>query len=106
MSSPRTSPVDLAALAPKAAQAASLLSSMANPKRLLVLCNLLEGELSVGELANRVELSQSALSQHLGKMRALSLVKTRREGQTIYYSLASKEVGAILATLYKLYCSP
>ena len=97
---------DLAALAPKAAQAADLLASMANPKRLLVLCNLLQGELSVGELAERVELSQSALSQHLGKMRALTLVKTRRDGQTIYYSLASKEVSAILSTLYRLYCGP
>ena len=106
MSRPEHSNFDLAALAPKAAQAADLLASMANPKRLLVLCNLLQGELSVGELAERVELSQSALSQHLGKMRALTLVKTRRDGQTIYYSLASKEVRAILNTLYRLYCGP
>ena len=97
---------DLAALAPKAARAADLLGSMAHPKRLMVLCNLLQGELSVGELAERVELSQSALSQHLGKMRALSLVKTRREGQTIYYSLAGAEVAAVLETLYSLYCAP
>lgn len=96
---------DLAALTPKAEQAADLLASMAHPKRLLVLCNLLQGELSVGELAERVELGQSALSQHLGKMRALTLVKTRRDGQTIYYSLASAEVAAILNTLYSLYCA-
>ena len=106
MSRPAASEFDLAALTPKAAQAADLLGSMAHPKRLLVLCNLLQGELSVGELAERVGLSQSALSQHLGKMRALTLVKTRREGQTIYYSLASAEVAAVLNTLYSLYCAP
>ena len=106
MSRPAASEFDLAALAPKAAQAADLLGSMAHPKRLMVLCNLLQGELSVGELAERVGLSQSALSQHLGKMRALTLVKTRREGQTIYYSLASAEVAAVLNTLYSLYCAP
>jgi DNA-binding transcriptional ArsR family regulator len=106
MSSPDLPTFDLAALAPKAARAAELLGSMAHPKRLLVLCNLLRGELSVGELAERVELSQSALSQHLGKMRALALLKTRREGQTIYYSLAGAEVAAVLETLYKLYCAP
>jgi DNA-binding transcriptional ArsR family regulator len=106
MSSPHSPKFDLAALAPKAAQAAGLLGSMAHPKRLLVLCNLLQGELSVGELAARVDLSQSALSQHLGKMRALTLVKTRREGQTIYYSLASAEVAAVLSTLYEIYCAP
>jgi DNA-binding transcriptional ArsR family regulator len=97
---------DLAALEPKAAQAANLLASMAHPKRLLVLCNLLKGELAVGELAQRVGLSQSALSQHLAKMRALTLVKTRRAGQTIYYDLASSEVRAVLNTLYRLYCAP
>jgi len=106
MSSPTPITFDLTALAPKAARAADLLGSMAHPKRLLVLCNLLQGELSVGELAERVDLSQSALSQHLGKMRALTLVKTRRDGQTIYYSLASAEVAAVLNTLYKLYCAP
>jgi len=106
MSSPTPTEFDLAALAPKAARAADLLGSMAHPKRLLVLCNLLQGELSVSELARRVELSQSALSQHLAKMRALALVKTRREGQTIYYNLASVEVAAVLTTLYSLYCAP
>jgi DNA-binding transcriptional ArsR family regulator len=106
MSSPAPPEFDLAALAPKAARAADLLGSMAHPKRLLVLCNLLQGELSVSELARRVELSQSALSQHLAKMRALALVKTRREGQTIYYNLASAEVAAVLTTLYSLYCAP
>jgi ArsR family transcriptional regulator, virulence genes transcriptional regulator len=97
---------DLIALEEKADEASSLLAAMANPKRLLVLCNMLDGERSVGELAEIAGLSSAALSQHLGKMRALSLVKTRREGQTIYYSLASREVRAVLETLYRLFCAP
>jgi len=95
-----------AALGPKAEEASRLLTAMANSKRLLVLCNLLEGEKSAGQLAELVSLSPAALSQHLGKMRALDLVVTRREGQTIHYSLASDQVRAILETLYGLYCAP
>lgn len=90
----------------KAEEVASTLAAMANPKRLLVMCTLLDGEKSVGDLAVIVELSPAALSQHLGKMRALRLVSTRRDGQTIYYSLASKEVRAILETLYRVFCNP
>lgn len=90
----------------KAGEAASMLSSMANAKRLLVLCNLVGGERSVGELADIVGLSSAALSQHLAKMRALDLVATRREAQTIYYSLASAEVREVLQTLYRIYCAP
>ncbi len=90
----------------RAGEASTLLSNMANAKRLMVLCNLLDGEKSVGELAEIVGLSASALSQHLGKMRAYELVQTRRDGQTIYYALASDKVRAILETLYKLYCAP
>ena len=79
---------------------------MANAKRLLVLCHLVEGERSVGDLAAIAGLSQSALSQHLAKMRLQGLVKTRRDAQTIFYSLASHEVRAVLETLYAIYCSP
>lgn len=96
----------IVALDAKAEQASRLLAVMANAKRLMVLCNLLDGEKSVGELAEIVDLSQAALSQHLGKMRALELVETRRDGQTIYYRLASKEVREVLETLYRLYCAP
>lgn len=98
--------IDQADLSDHAEQAAQLLSAMANPKRLLIMCNLVGGEMAVGALANTVDLSQSALSQHLAKLRALQLVKTRRDAQTIYYSLASQEVQAILETLYGLYCDP
>lgn len=98
--------LDMAAMEPKAIEASRMLTAMANSKRLLVLCNLLEGEKSAGVLATTVGLAQPALSQHLGKMRALGLVETRRDGQTIYYRLASAEVQAILETLYRLYCAP
>ena len=88
-----------------AGEVAAILDAMANPKRLVVMCTLMSGERSVGELAELVNLSPAALSQHLGKMRALRLVATRRDGQTIYYSLASPEVRAVLDTLYKVYCA-
>jgi len=90
----------------KAEEVAATLTAMANPKRLMVLCTLLEGETSAGDLAEVVQLSPAALSQHLGKMKALRLVSTRRDGQTIYYSLASAEVKAVLETLYRVYCAP
>lgn len=88
----------------KAEEVAATLAAMANPKRLLVLCTLLAGERSVGDLAAIVGLSPAALSQHLGKMRALRLVATRRAGQVIWYRLASAEVRAVLETLYRVYC--
>jgi ArsR family transcriptional regulator, virulence genes transcriptional regulator len=90
----------------KAEEVSATLAAMANPKRLLVMCTLLAGEKSVGDLAEIVNLTPAALSQHLGKMRALRLVSTRRDGQTIYYSLASTEVQAVLETLYRVYCAP
>ncbi|EPE97947.1 MULTISPECIES: metalloregulator ArsR/SmtB family transcription factor [Rhizobium] len=83
--------------------AAALLSAMANPKRLLILCNLVKGEIPVGALAQEVGLSQSALSQHLSKLRAQKLVKTRRDAQTIYYSSNSEPVLKILEALTDIY---
>lgn len=83
--------------------AAALLSAMANPKRLLILCSLVKGEVAVGVLATQVGLSQSALSQHLSKLRAQKLVKTRRDAQTIYYSSTSEPVLKIPATLEDIY---
>ena len=75
-----------------------MLSAMANPKRLLVLCSLVEQQRSVGELAKLVGLSDAALSQHLSKMRALNLVRSRRDGPTIYYTLASGDGNAAATT--------
>jgi DNA-binding transcriptional ArsR family regulator len=86
--------------------AAALLSAMANPKRLMILCSLVKGEVPVGVLANQVGLSQSALSQHLSKLRAQKLVKTRRDAQTIYYSSSSEPVMKVLTTLEDIYCEP
>lgn len=89
----------------KAEEVALLLGAMANAKRLIVLCNLIDREKSVGELAEIVGLSDAALSQHLAKLRMQGLVQTRREGQTIHYRLASENVKAVLSTLYELYCA-
>lgn len=89
----------------KADEAARLLATLANSKRLLALCHLLQGEKSVGQLAELVDLSPSALSQHLGRLRDLDIVETRREAQTVYYTLSSPEVAAILETLYRLFCA-
>ncbi|TIS55559.1 MAG: winged helix-turn-helix transcriptional regulator [Mesorhizobium sp.] len=89
-----------------AREASELLAAMANEKRLMILCHLLEGETSVNELAQLVEMNQSALSQQLAKLRALKLVDTRRDAQQVYYRLASAEVERILQTLYGIYCDP
>jgi DNA-binding transcriptional ArsR family regulator len=85
-------------------QATRLLTAMANSKRLLILCNLLDREMNVTELGDKVGLGQSPLSQHLSKLRAWDLVKTRRDGQQVYYSLASDAVTQVLTTLYAIYC--
>jgi DNA-binding transcriptional ArsR family regulator len=97
---------DIPEMEAKAEEAARLLATLAHPKRLLALCHLLQGEVSVGRLAEMVALSPTALSQHLARMRDLRLVETRRDGQTVFYRLASAEVAAILETLYRLYCGP
>jgi len=88
-----------------AEQATRLLTAMANSKRLLILCNLLDQEMNVTELGDRVGLGQSPLSQHLSKLRAWDFVKTRRDGQQVYYSLASDAVRDVLTTLYGIYCA-
>jgi len=90
----------------KAAQAADLLKNLANEKRLVILCELLNGERSVGELEKTVGLSQSALSQHLAKLRHNNLVKTRRESQVIFYSVSDPNVARLLTVLHEIYCAP
>lgn len=84
--------------------AARLLKALANDKRLLILCMLVDGEHSVGELNAGLDLSQPALSQHLALLREQGLVQTRRDAQTIYYALASGPVEALLGTLHSIYC--
>ena len=89
----------------QATEAVAVLRSLAHEGRLLVLCYLAEsGELSVGELVDRIGLSQSALSQHLAKLRAEGLVATRKNAQTVYYRVADPRVLTLLATLHDLYC--
>ena len=89
-----------------ATRACSMLGAMANPSRLLILCQLAESEKSVGELQPLIGLSQSALSQHLAMLREKRVVRTRREGQQIFYSLASREAGALMHTLHEEFCAP
>ncbi|MDX2101549.1 MAG: ArsR family transcriptional regulator [Alphaproteobacteria bacterium] len=93
-------------LSAKASHVADLLSAMANPKRLLILCSLMRAECTAGELAEQAGLSFPAASQHLTRMRLQGLVATRREGQTIHYSLNSPEVRVLMETLYRLFCAP
>ena len=89
----------------QAGKAVDLLKAMANEARLLVLCHLAEsGELSVGALVDRVGLSQSALSQHLARLREEGLVATRKEAQTVYYSVCDPKAGQMLALLHDLFC--
>ena len=94
-------------LAAKAGEAARMLRLLANENRLVVLCHLVtRGEVGVGALADAVGLSQSALSQHLAKMREDGLVATRKQAQAVYYRLADPRAEAILGLLRDLYCPP
>jgi ArsR family transcriptional regulator len=98
-------PMDLATFEAKAGQVADTLKAIGNARRLMVLCKLVEhGELTVGDLARDVDLSQSACSQHLARMRDEGLVAFRRESQTLWYRIADPRVETLLATLYQLYC--
>ena len=84
--------------------AAALLKALANENRLMILCTLISGEMSVGDLNAGVPLSQSALSQHLASLREAGLVATRKEAQTVYYSLLGEEAQKIIAVLQSIYC--
>ena len=98
--------LDFDSMQRNAADAVRLLKSIANESRLMVMCVLAEGEFSVGSLNERISLSQSALSQHLAILREQGLVKTRRESQTIYYSLADTAALNLIHTLHDIYCKP
>ncbi|MFL0799009.1 MAG: metalloregulator ArsR/SmtB family transcription factor [Agarilytica sp.] len=99
-------PIEKEQLARNAGRAADLLKAMGNQNRLMILCTLIDQELSVGELNETVPLSQSALSQHLAALRKAALVVTRREGQTIYYGVSSDAVSDIIQVLKNTYCRP
>lgn len=88
------------------AEAEELLKALANCNRLMILCELRDGERSVSALERVVPLTQSALSQHLARLREGGIVSTRREAQTIYYSLADERVARLIETLHDLFCAP
>jgi DNA-binding transcriptional ArsR family regulator len=96
--------MDPIALQQNVCEAAQLMKALSNPHRLAILCQLLEGEKSVGQLVALIGLSQSALSQHLARLRRDRLVRTRRAAQTIYYALDGAHARIVLNTLHQLYC--
>jgi ArsR family transcriptional regulator, virulence genes transcriptional regulator len=96
---------DMMEMEPRMAEAAGLMEMLSQPVRLKILCTLLDGEQSVLKLADQAGLSQPAMSHHLRKLREAGLVDTRREAQTIHYSLKGKPVRAVLEVLHGLYCS-
>lgn len=97
--------IDPHALEAKAGEVADLLRALSNDRRLLILCKLVEtGEATAGSLAEDVGLSQSALSQHLARMREEGIVTFRRDAQTLWYRIADPRAETLLATLYRLYC--
>ncbi|HEX7338720.1 MAG TPA: metalloregulator ArsR/SmtB family transcription factor [Rhodanobacteraceae bacterium] len=101
------SATDMAAMQANADKAVQLLKALGNAQRLRVLCMLGEHEMSVGQINEQLpELSQSALSQHLARLREDQLVHTRRESQTIWYSLPPGPAREVIATLYGIYCAP
>ena len=87
-------------------QASDLLKALANRHRLLIICQLIDGERSVGDLAELLDLRDSTVSQHLALLRKDGLVSARRDAQTIYYSIASDPAREILTALYRVYCAP
>jgi len=89
-----------------AEKASELLKSLANRHRLLIVCQLIEGERSVGDLADFLGIRDSTVSQHLALLRKDGLVAARRDGQTIWYSISSPPARAVIETLYRIYCAP
>jgi DNA-binding transcriptional ArsR family regulator len=92
-------------MAAAAADAASLMKALSNEHRLFILCHLIDAdEMSVGELVERIGLSQSALSQHLAKLRAEGLVTFRRDAQTLYYRVCDERAASVLVLLHQIFC--
>jgi len=98
------SDINILSMKKSAENSAAFLKLLANPTRLLILCNLVEHEKRVGELEKDVDISQSALSQHLSRMRSERIVKADKRGQHVYYSISDPNVVQILKVLYDLFC--
>jgi len=103
---PNSTPEEIKKLFEQAREASELLKALSHETRLLILCLLTEGEKSVTELEETMSMSQASVSQQLARLRFDRLVSTRRDGRTIYYSIASEEISAIINQLYDLFCSP
>ena len=101
-----TSPDDMERMVKNAQRASNFLKAISHEGRLMILCQLAEKEMSVGELLEKIPTSQSALSQHLGMLRREKIVTTRRDAQFIRYSLASGEARQFIEALYNIYCGP
>ena len=99
-----SSQIDFDAMQRNATDAVTLLKGLANESRLMIMCVLSEGEVSVGQLNQRIKISQSALSQHLAVLREQGLVQTRRESQTIYYHLTDTPAMSVIELLRDVYC--
>lgn len=98
--------LDLPAMQTAAARACGMLKVLGNPDRLLLLCQLTQGEFCVSELETLLQIQQPTLSQQLGVLREEGLVSTRREGKQIFYKIESAEATAIMQVLYELFCQP
>ena len=103
---PESDTIDIDAMQMRASEATSLLSAMCNEKRLMILCQLIDNERTVNELAKLVGAPQPTVSQHLGLLRREKLINVRQDGRTRFYSLAGNEAREILSTLQSLYCDP
>ncbi|SQH74587.1 Transcriptional activator HlyU [Shewanella benthica] len=97
--------IDVNAMVTNAENAAKWLKAIANPNRLMILCLLLDNELSVTQLNQTIPLSQSALSQHLAVLRTQDLVSTRKSSQVVYYSLKNEQVTEIISIMHKQFCA-
>jgi DNA-binding transcriptional ArsR family regulator len=97
--------ISVMAMHKNAEQAAEWLKTIAHPDRLFILCQLVDSELCVGDLLKNSRLSQSAFSQHLALLRNKEMVKTRKESQTVYYSLADDHVAELIETLHNVFCN-
>jgi ArsR family transcriptional regulator len=97
---------DISQFEASATQAAQLLRALANERRLMILCQLADGERSVGDIQPLVGLSQSALSQHLKVLRDEGIVATRREAQTVWYRISDPAAVKVVATLAEIFCPP
>ena len=104
--SPDQAPEELEELLGQARKASDFLKALSHESRLLILCLLVEGEKSVSELEQVMQMPQAAVSQHLARLRFDRLVHTRREGRAMYYSIAGEEVASIVDALYELFCAP